>query len=183
MKEKFHLFLILSILLCGINSGKVKATDGNQRLLEEIYPEIGYKTVEEAVREFEQHYNRDLKLPLRVPPLEFSHRFGRFNDLEGDINDSLEIKLIDEKSAENHYKIDVRPFMHKIPFRAKTVFKLKDGSDAAYTNVTGFNLFIFERDGWQYILSIDKRGSEKVTPEVFVKIANSIDYPVEIKNR
>lgn len=32
------------------------------------------------------------------------------------------------------------------------------------------------------MLGIDKRVSDKVTPEVFVEIANSIDYPSEKKN-
>jgi hypothetical protein len=143
--------------------------------LEEIYPEIGYKTVDDAVREFEQHYNRDLKLPLRVPPVSFTHYFGRFNNLEGEVNDSLEIELISEKYAEHHYKINVRQVEHKIPFKSKIHYKLKNGHDAIYTNVSGFNLFVFEKECWQYILSIDKRVSQQVTPAVLVEIANSID--------
>jgi len=34
---------------------------------EVIYLEIGYKTVEEASKDFEQHFKQRLKLPLRVP--------------------------------------------------------------------------------------------------------------------
>ncbi|GIN39282.1 hypothetical protein [Heyndrickxia oleronia] len=43
-------------------------------------------------------------------------------------------------------------------------------------NVSGFNILVFERDTWQYFLSIDKRLSRKVTLEMLVDIADSIDY-------
>ncbi|MGN7943181.1 hypothetical protein [Virgibacillus sp. 6R] len=180
------LLLVFSILICTTNIGTVCASDNDKpRSNEEIYPEIGYQTVEEAIRDFEQHFKQDLKLPLRVPPITFTHYFGRFNDLEGDINDSFEVEVISDNSPENHYKIDVRPIKHKIPIRDKyvlKVFKLKNGNEAAYMAISGFNVLVFERDSWQYMLSIDKRVSDMVTPEVLVQIANSIDHPNEIKD-
>lgn len=105
--------------------------------------------------------------------------------MEGDINDSFEVEVISDNSPENHYKIDVRPIKHKIRIRDKyvlKVFKLKNGNKAAYIAISGFNVLVFERDSWQYMLSIDKRVSDMVTPEILVQIANSIDYPTEIKN-
>ncbi|MBT2695709.1 hypothetical protein [Bacillus sp. ISL-55] len=171
MHKKFFIF---SIILFWIHSGTANAGNDKPRPLEEIFSEIGYKSVEEAVQEFEHHFNQDIKLPLRVPPIDFTHHFGRFNDLEGEINDSLEIELISDMSAEHHYIINVRPVKYKIPFKAKNVIKLENGNEAIYTNVSGFNLLVFERDGWQYILSIDKRVAEQVTPDVLVEIANSI---------
>jgi len=47
---------------------------------EEIFTEIGYTTAAEAVFKFEEHVKRELKLPLRVPPISFTHQFGRFDD-------------------------------------------------------------------------------------------------------
>lgn len=146
---------------------------------EEIYPEIGYKTVEAALEDFEQHFKQKLKLPLRVPPISFTHHFGRFNDLDGDINDSFEVMFINDQLSENHYKIDVRSIKNNIPIREKYVvktFELKNGSAATYMTISGFNVLVFERDDWQYMLSIDKRVSDKVTPETLIDIANSIDY-------
>ncbi|MCC3357076.1 hypothetical protein [Bacillus sp. REN16] len=182
MKKSFILLMLLfSILICELNNGTVYAiTNDEPQPLEEIYPEIGYKTVEEAVKEFEQHFKQDLKLPLRIPPISFTHYFGRFSDLDGDANDSFEMKFISDKSPENHYKIVVRPVNHKIPIRDKyilKVFKLKNGNAAKYMEYRSFGALVFERDNWQYMLSIDKRISNKVTPEVLVEIANSIDYP------
>ncbi|MER2060184.1 MAG: hypothetical protein ABTA16_15295 [Niallia sp.] len=142
---------------------------------EEIYPEIGYKTVEDALGEFEQHFKQKLKLPLRIPPKSFSHHFGRFSDLD----DSFEVKFINEKLSEGHYTINVRPIKNKILERKKyavKTFELKNGIVATYMTVLGFNVLVFEWDDWQYMLNIVKRVSDKVTPETLLDIANPIDY-------
>ncbi|CAM3824276.1 hypothetical protein [Mesobacillus thioparans] len=174
MRGKLYQLLIFNIMFFGVNCGLVVAANSQLKPLEVIYSEIGYTTVEEAVSKFEQHFKRDLKLPVRVPPLSFTHYFGRFNDQDGDTNDSLEIQYLNEDSPGHHYKIDIRPIGHKIPMRANDTYELRNGTKAIYTNVTNFNLLVFERDGWQYILSVDKRASDQVTAEVLVKIANSI---------
>ncbi|AOV07072.1 hypothetical protein [Sporosarcina ureilytica] len=154
------------------------AAHDNPRPYEEIYPEIGYKTVDEALNDFEQHFNQSLKLPLRVPPLIFTHYFGRFNNSEGDINDSFEVIFINDQSSENHYNISVRPIKYKVPVQEKYVletFTLKNGNEAIYLTFSGFNILVFERDNWQYMLQIDKRVSNKVTSETLLDIANSMD--------
>ncbi|WP_161784675.1 hypothetical protein [Halalkalibacter okhensis] len=54
-KNIFLVILIFNTFICGVNSGTASAkTIGESRPFEEIYPEIGYKTVEEAVNEFEK---------------------------------------------------------------------------------------------------------------------------------
>ncbi|MGE7908906.1 hypothetical protein [Lysinibacillus xylanilyticus] len=149
---------------------------------EEIYPEIGYKTVEAAASDFERHFHQGLKLPLRVPSISFTHHFGRFNDLEGDMNDFFEVTFINHQLPEHHYKITVRPNEFNLPAKKENIvndFELKNGTTAIYMEISGFNVLSFEREGWQYMLWIDKRVSNKVTPEVLVDIANSIDYTVQ----
>lgn len=185
MYKIFHLFLL--IVFCQtINGNNVLANSNDKpQSFEQIYPEIGYTTVEEAVNKVEKHFKQSLKLPLRVPPIEFTHYFGRFSDLEGEMNDSFDAEFISDKSPENHYKIDVRPVKHKIPIRDKYVlgvYKLKNDIQATYMNVSGFNVLVFDKDYWQYMLSIDKRASDKMTSEVLVEIANSIDFSSEQKN-
>jgi hypothetical protein len=176
---KISLIVLLLSISIGI-SGKVFANTSNiTRAFEEIYPEIGYESVEEALKACEKHFKQDLKLPLRQPPIAFTHQFGRFSNLDGDINDSFEVEFISDQSPENHYIIDVRPAKHRITIPDKFVlksFKLKNGNVATYINVSGFNVLVFERDHWQYMLNIDKRVSTKVTSEMLVEIANSIDY-------
>lgn len=179
-------FFLLIVICLTFSVYNVYANSNDKpQPFEQIYLEIGYKTVEEAVSEFEDHFKQNLKLPLRVPPIEFTHHFGRFSDLEGEINDSFEVEYISDKSPKNHYKIDILPIEHKIPIRDKyvlDVYEMKNDIQATYMTISGFNVLVFERDNWQYMLSVDKRVSDTVTPEVLVEIANSIDYPGQHKN-
>lgn len=55
-------------------------------------------------------------------------------------------------------------------------YELKNGVVANYMTILGFNVLVFEIDDWQYMISIDKRVSDKVAPEALLDIANSIDY-------
>ena len=169
--------LLLSFCLLTIYA----VANDKPRLYEEMYPEIGYKSVEVALDDFEQHFKQKLKLPLRVPPIIFTHHFGRLNDLEGDLNDTFEVTFINDQLSENHFKIEIRPVAHKIEFSDKDVlktFKLDNGNTARYMEkpIPGFNLLEFERDSWQYVFSIDKKVSDRITPEILVQIANSIDF-------
>ncbi|WP_053484844.1 hypothetical protein [Lysinibacillus sp. FJAT-14745] len=105
--------------------------------------------MEEAVDDFEQHFKQKLKLPFRVPPISFTHHFGRFSDSKYEGNDALEVTFINDQSSENHYKIDIRPLKYKLPLREKYVvntFKLKNGKVATYMTISGFNVLVFERD-------------------------------------
>lgn len=183
MKKSWTLlFLLLSFFILGLDKSEnsFASEKDTSESYEKIYSEIGYKTVEEAVRDFEEHFKQELKLPPRIPPLSFTHQVGRFSNLEGDMNDALEITFISEQEAQNHYKINVRSVQQKIDFSDKNVskeFKLTNGSNAKYLEMDrGFNLLVFERDHWQYILSIDKDVSNIVTAEILVQIANSIDF-------
>ncbi|RKQ33981.1 hypothetical protein [Oceanobacillus halophilus] len=169
------LFFLISIL---IGNGAVFASkEDRPKPAEEFYEEFGYEPVEEAIKKAEQHFDQKLPLPTRLPALTFTHYFGRFDRLAGDINASFELKFIHEQVPENHYKIDVRPAENRIPVRDKDiidVFKLKNGKDATYLKISGFHVLVFEQSNWQYILSVDKRVSDKVPAVDLVKIANSI---------
>ncbi|WOV84391.1 hypothetical protein PGH26_00135 [Sporosarcina jeotgali] len=89
--------------------------------------------------------------------------------------------FINDQLSENHFKIEVRAVAHKIEFSDKEVlktFKLDNANTARYMEkpISGFNLLEFERDNWQYVFSIDKKVSDRITPEILVQIANSIDF-------
>ena len=178
LMNKFALFILISSMICGGYSGKAYANSNDKpRTIEENYFEIGYTTVEEAARNYERHFNQDLNLPLRDPPVAFTHVFARFNDTEG--NDTFEMEYISEHSSANHFMINVRPVKAKMKLMDKEVIKeyrLKDGNKAIFMSVRGANLLVFEKDNLQYRFSVDKRISNEVPPEVLVQIANSIDY-------
>ncbi|WP_078410720.1 hypothetical protein [Priestia abyssalis] len=141
--------------------------------------DVGYKSVFEALEESNNHFQRDIALPVQLPPISFTHSLGRLTNLDGEINDSFEITYMNKDYIKNHYEIRVVPSMYRIEFRDGQIdqtFKLKDGNKAIYsTNKTrGFNLLAFEKDNWQYILSINKSVSDKVPARILVEIADSI---------
>ncbi|MGG6445945.1 hypothetical protein [Pseudobacillus badius] len=102
--------------------------------------------------EFENHFKNDVKLPFKMPSIPFTHMFGRFwEDKEYNINDSLEIEFINEKSPINHYKIDIRPLKNKVVSTNRshqTVYTLKDGQKAIYIAERHFRFLVFEKDNW-----------------------------------
>ncbi|MGE7924670.1 hypothetical protein ACQKND_16020 [Viridibacillus arvi] len=178
------LIFLLGFLIFGTNVEQIYGnTNNTPESFERVFTEVGYKTVDEALYDFEQHFKQELKLPLRIPPISFTHHFGRFSNLEGEINDAFEVKFISDQFPENHFKINVRPVKYRIGigfsdnYVLKT-FKLNNGSVAKYIEKPslGFNFLVFERDNWEYLFSIDKKVSDRVTPEILVQIANSIDY-------
>ncbi|WP_435371928.1 hypothetical protein [Sporosarcina luteola] len=179
-KPLLLVLVLFGVFIYGLYVGTVNAKrNDTPKSFEELFPEIGYKSVAAAVNDFEHHLNQDLKLPTRVPPISFTHYFGRFSNLDGEINDTLEVKFISDQLPDHHFKIDVRPIQHKITigkYKSK-VFKMKNGTTATYIDDLkfGFNMLVFERDNWQYMFSVDADVSDKVTPEILVQIANSID--------
>ncbi|MGD6893866.1 hypothetical protein [Bacillus infantis] len=173
-----HLLCIISALTLGVSTAPAYAArEDKPQPLEEIYPQLGYKPVEEAVREFEEHTKEDLKLPTRLPPIPFTHIFGRFyEDKQYGINDGLSIEYINEDLGENHFNIDIRPLKNKIEFRNKggqKIYRLQNGEEAIYIVDRTHTLLVFEKDHWQYMLGVSKRIANRVPPEMLVSIANS----------
>jgi hypothetical protein len=182
MKRVFYILLLTFSFLDIIRYEETVFAESNGKIksFEESLFEIGYKPLEEAHEDFEKHFKQKLKLPLRVPPVEFTHYFGRFTDLEGELNDTFERLFVSNKSPENFYTINVRPVKHKISFKIHFVsksYELSNGDNADFITISGSNVLVFEKENWQYILSINKRISEMVPPEILVEIANSIEYP------
>ncbi|MFD1851279.1 hypothetical protein D8M05_05815 [Oceanobacillus bengalensis] len=95
---------------------------------------------------------------------------------------SFSAQFVNDKHPENHYKIDVKATENGIELNERQVidtYKLKDETTARYISLSqhkiGFYALVFTKNDWQYILSIDERIAETVTPEVLVEIANSFE--------
>ncbi|WP_421382953.1 hypothetical protein ACOJQI_01765 [Bacillus salacetis] len=179
MINRVSLLIVISMIFFSQNNNPVLSNglDGNQSN-QDIYREIGYTTVDAAAEQFEKHFKQRLKLPLRVPPIAFTHIMGRVNDLEGSDKDSFEVKYINVKNPDNHYKINIRPVQHKLQYKNEEINKgitLKDGNKAVYLNHSGFNVLVFEKGSWQYMLSINKKAADMMLPGTLVQIANSIE--------
>ncbi|MBP1991179.1 hypothetical protein [Paenibacillus eucommiae] len=151
---------------------------------EKPYLEIGYKSVGEALKECETVNQRELQLPIKLPPIQFTYHLGRCVNDKGNYNDELQIEYLHEAQGKNHYNIDVRPIEQRIDFekskRGKKKYKLNDGSDALYFSTKtpksrgGFNILVFEKNGWQYRLSVDSRIENQVTADMLIGIADSL---------
>lgn len=153
---------------------------------EDVYLQHGYKSVTEALHETEKHFGRELNLPIKLPPIEFTHHFGKLSNPEGTINDEFEIEYLNliKDNGKYHYKINVRPVEQKWNIKRNpqkvTTYPLKDGSEALFISTkdsnarTGFNILVFEKKGWQYRLSVDQRIENKVPVKMLVEIANSV---------
>ena len=177
MHKKTHLlFLIICISICFSANERILANpNDNVSSLEENYTNIGFKPVGEALRDFEHHYNQNLQLPLRVPPVVFTHVFARFN--ESDDTDIFEMEFINEHSSVNNFMINVavKDSFKILDKEVIKEYRLKGGNTAYLLSIRGTTLLVFEKDNLQYRFSVDKRMSEKISPEVLVQIANSID--------
>ncbi|MGB5947064.1 hypothetical protein [Paenisporosarcina sp.] len=149
----------------------------NVNSLEKIFLNIGYKEVNKALQESKDYFKRDIALPTQLPPVTFTHNFGRFNHSFGKENDQLEITYINENVGQNHYQIRVKSVQYKLEFSDEKIdhtIKLNDGSAAIYSTKLPLDVLVFEKHEWQYTLLVDKRISNTVTKEVLVDIANSI---------
>lgn len=142
---------------------------------EEKYIEAGYKSVKDAVNEFENHFNCEVLLPTILPSITFTHSFGKFvEDQENNMNDTLEIRFIHKDRRENIFKMDIRSIKHKLDFEGKK-YTLHDGSNGIYFEHHPFNFFVFEKNNLQYLLGINIELSNAEMANTFVRIANSIE--------
>lgn len=152
---------------------------------EKGYVHYGYRSINQAVKECEEHFNRNNTLPIKLPQVTFTHQLARCSKESG-FNSMLEIEYINEFEGSNHYQIWVRPVENRsseIPFKddIRRSFILKDGTKAIYGTTPKrpgkqpiANVLVFEHGYWQYVLSLDSRSAVKEPAEVLVDIAESV---------
>jgi hypothetical protein len=176
---KFFMTLTLIVTLFLQSTTFCVGAYTNEEFEKSLY-DIGYKEVHQALKESQRHFHKEIPLPVQIPSLPFSHSFGRFSDLEGELNDGFDVEYINKDAPQNHYMIDVRPLKYKMipPKRIISKFiKLKDGSDAIIFNrkiVSGFYVLLFEHDDWQYRLSLDLDNPQRLDIKTLIDIANSM---------
>lgn len=171
---------IAAALLCGVilaaHSWAVDArtaieppiTESNGTLESEFF-EFGYQTMEDALRACEEHFGKRITLPVQLPAVHFTHQLGKCdaNPADGERNDHLNIEYLNERVPQNHYMIRISPVDYGIKFTVShgtEIARLVDGTELRYytSNRKPFNMMVFEKDRWQYVLSVDKRTRPKV---------------------
>ncbi|RDY65811.1 hypothetical protein DXT76_21685 [Halobacillus trueperi] len=175
--KKCLMSLVFITCMLGVHT-PVHAQVDQSKPLEEFYAEYGYKSLEEAVKEFEQQMKMKISLPKKLPSLSFTHVLARVNRLGGNENVELNVEYLNEHVPENHFKMDIRPAENKLFIHEKRIIeqvRLKTGGKGIFVKVPGFHVFIFETEHCQYRLSMDQRVSDHFYPDELVEIAKTID--------
>ena len=182
LKKVYYMISIISvIILFSSNEGVYANQKNTPPTIEETFTEAGFKSVEESVKEFENHFKCDVKLPKFMPSISFTHKFGSFyEDKEYNMNHSLYIRYVNKDVRENIYKIDIRPLKNKLHFKNKLKlngkeYSLQDGSKAIYFEDHLFNYLVFEKNNLQYLIGIYREVSNVEMPETLLRIANSVE--------
>ncbi|MGE7624041.1 hypothetical protein ACQKMD_13565 [Viridibacillus sp. NPDC096237] len=174
MTKKKTIILLVGFFLCLCGWQSVKSSE--QRSIEKDYYNLGYKSVSDAIQEAESYYKTNLDLPIKLPPLDFTHSFGRFD--QG--NENLEIEYLNEQKHFN-YIINVSPSRKGNTLLNRTnhskIIPLKDGTKAYYStagidkNIS--SILMFNKNNWTYMLSIEKSLLDNPVTTL-VEIANSL---------
>lgn len=154
-------------------SGSQPVVASKDESLEKAYNNLGYKTVKEAVKETEAYYKNTLKLPKKLPPLDFTHSFGRFSSK----NETLEIIYLNEK---DNYIINIIPAKNgkSLYSDIDNKISLKDGTQAYYSTLGKDDKKIFTyrfiKNDWMYILNMQESLLDDPVL-TFTEISNSIE--------
>ncbi|PYF06773.1 carbon monoxide dehydrogenase [Ureibacillus chungkukjangi] len=175
MKKIFPL-LLLFVMGFTIETGDEKVFANSKETTpyyEDHSVRVGYKTVDEAVSEFEKNCDCVVKLPAMIPDLKFTHEFGAYyKDHKDRQKDLLQIRFVNREQKNNIFKIDVRP--SKVSYEGKE-YTLQDGSKGIYVEHHIFHVFVFEKNNLQYIVRIDKNASDIDPSKALMDVANSVN--------
>ena len=173
MTKKLYLFIPVIVMFLS-NIGLHAAEQDLPPSFEEGYEEVGYKSVEVAVKEFEAHFKCKVELPGMVPPISFTHQFGSFfEDKRHRMNDNLSIRFVNKDHRKNIFKIDIRPVHNKITFDGKE-YALQYGGKGIYFEFHDFHFYVFDKNGLQYLLGIHQEVSDIDTPDMLARLADSV---------
>ena len=172
--------LFLTAILCFTITPEAYANFNNAET-QKAYFELGYESVYDSLERSNRYFNHEIKLPVQIPPIPFTHLFGRLNKHEDRNNSTLEIEYINQNGAP--YGITIFPVKSKVQLSEldskAQFFTLKDGSKAGYISkpphIRWINHFYFEKNGWQYLIRVHSDVSNVITPELLVEIADSIN--------
>jgi len=134
---------------------------------------VGYKSVDEAVKEFEKYCNCVVKLPTMILDEQFTHEFGAvYKDKKNSENIQLQIRFVNREMRNNILKIDI----HTNPSDYEgNIYPLNNEQTGIYSEQNTFSVFVFEKNNLQYVVSIDKELTNLHSPQLLIDIANSIE--------
>ena len=137
--------------------------------IEQLYLQVGYKKVEEAVEEFEKLYETKIELPTKFP-FEVKFSFGRVTNHNGFPLLELEHsnKLTGESLIINIFPKDKAPKL-----KINQTFTLKDGTKAKFFESNNIQFLQFQNNKVDYLMSISKRKNADQFKDL-IEIAESL---------
>lgn len=185
MKSKLFLFLISFFFVSATPIHAYWSPLHEPEPFEKGFIENGYQSIDDAVCQCENHFNRKIDLPVVLLPVAFTHAFAQCSiNKTNPFNDQLDIDYLTDSrilKQNNHFKINIRLYkegdtdhIRKIDVIRK--YTLETGITAVYgTMFSGrVKALVFEKNGWQYLFGIDKGMEDRITPDMLVQVANSI---------
>lgn len=177
--------VVVAVKIPFVNIENAFASPSNEREpLENYYLRYGYTSMNRALKECEEHFNRDIYLSIKLPKVAFTHQLARCN--KGGTNSEFEIEYLNEMDASRHFHISVHPYENRlsgVPFQndIKKTITLKNGNKAIFGTTPASrnrepiaNVLVFEKNNLQYILSVDKRIESTITATELGEIADSL---------
>lgn len=179
--------LIAGVLSLGISSGNDQGIKKPQDSYDQqgIF-ESGGELVEDAVRACEKRFGTAVHLPPQLPPVAFTHQYGRCYDMEGGLDEHLEIHYLNRYKPDNDYKIELYPLDNKQQLKHLSFqeSELKDHTTINFFKgpINTLQLLVFEKGNWQYLLTAENGASSEIGKQELTEIAKSLSHAVNSKD-
>ncbi|MFE0555021.1 DUF3889 domain-containing protein [Paenibacillus sp. NPDC058910] len=148
--------------------------------------ESGGELVEEALRSCGKHFGTAIFLPPQLPSVAFTHQYGRCYDMEGGLDEHLEVHYWNRYKPEHDYKIALYPLENKQQLKHLSFqeSELADHTTAKFYKgpINTLQLLVFEKGNWQYLLTAANRASSKISQQELTEIAESLTQAMNSKD-
>lgn len=139
--------------------------------------ESGAHSIVDAVNACQEHFGAgQIPLPIELPPVEFTHQYGRCLDT-GSVEPHLDIQYIHSLKPENEYRLEVYPAGSgpKLAYLSFREVPLDEDTRGRYYQgpVQSLQLLTYTKGNWQFLLSSSYRPDSKVQEKHLTSIARS----------
>ncbi|MBT2763544.1 DUF3889 domain-containing protein [Paenibacillus sp. ISL-20] len=179
--------VLVGVLSLGISPGNDQGIKKHQDPYDQqaIF-ESGGELVEEAMRDCEEHFGTSVFLPPLLPPVAFTHQYGRCYDMEGGLDEHLEVHYQNRYKPEHSYKIELYPLENKQHLKHLSFeeSQLSDHTTAKFYKgpINTLRLLVFEKGDWQYLLTAANRASSEIRQQELTEIAESLVHALNSKD-
>jgi len=168
--------MMAGMLLLSLEPGGGADTGAMQQFQNQVL-ESGAHSIVDAVSACQEHFGAGrIPLPIELPPVEFTHQFGRCMDI-GSVEPHLDIQYVHSLKPENEYHLEVYPAGHgpKLAYLSFREVPIDEDTNGRYYQgpVRSLQLLTYTKGNWQYLLSSSYRPESKIEEKHLTSIARS----------